>query len=278
MSYQIITAPYEEGQTEEQVFASVASANPNSVIEGIRVENGIWEVRLASKRVSKSKRTADFPDDFPGDAKPDSDADAEDDVPDEAEPPKDDSEDKNDEKPSKDKEDKPKDKEKSDDPVGQIEKLITQVQDLLGELGGKAKEVTDKAKEHSDKVDEIHKLVDPDADVKIDGVDDMPPVPGISDVGPTPGGGGAPVPPKPHLPGAGPDHRKPPFLPGGGVSTFTKRRTEIVTHPGVDESGTRITIRQAAAELEADEEYTDYAIASIREDNGKYIAKLQLKD
>jgi hypothetical protein len=274
--FQIITTPREEGQTEEDVISSVKVAHPNSVIEGIRIDNGLWEVRLASKRTSKSKRQADFPDGFPGESDSDTEVPTEDTSDDEPDV-KDDKKDDED-KPKDEKGDKPKDKEKASDPVAAIEKLIGQIQDQLSELGGKAKEVTDKAKEHSDKVDEIHKLVDPDAEVKIDGV---PPVDGVDDVGPTPGhpGPGAPpVPPRPSLPGSKLDGRKPPFIPGGGVSTFTKRRTEIVNHPGVDESGNRISIRQAAEELEADSEYTDYAIASIREDNGRYIAKLQLKD
>ena len=103
------------------------------------------------------------------------------------------------------------------------------------------------------------------------GLDDMPldsPVPGGPPKPPT-------APSRPPVPTA---PKKRPPVPGGGINTFTKRKVEVVTHPGTDHTGAKVSMLVAARELEATDQWTDYEIMSMTQNvDGSFSAKLRLK-
>jgi len=270
--YQIVAAKAK--YSEEEVRERLSTVYPNWEIEGMEQSDRGWLVRL--------KKNAEFPfeeDDKKDDSKDDSSEDAPKDA-DDAEDSKDDA--KEDSKDDSDDSDDNGDIDPSDgldegeakDLVGQLNELQGQLNKLVEELGGKAQEVADDAKAKDDKIkdiaDAVSDVAPPAGDMA--GLDDMPmdsPVPG-----------GPPKPPMaPKRPGVpSPTPKKRPPVPGGGINTFTKRKTEVVTHPGTDSTGTRISMLVAARELEATDEWSDYEIMSMTQNvDGSFSAKLRLK-
>lgn len=273
--YQIVAA--QSKYSEEEVRDRLSTVYPDWDIEGMDLSDRGWLVRL--------KKNAEFP--FDEDEKDDSDSDS----------PKDSEDsDDSDSKDDSDSEDKPKDAEDDSDDdsdidvsdgldegeakdlVGQLNELQGQLNKLVEELGGKAQEVAEDAKAKDDKIKEIADSVNEVAP-KDEMLGDMA---GLDDVGlgaELPGGaakGGPPRPPRGPRPPAAPKKRPP--VPGGGINTFTKRKVEILTHPGTDHTGAKISMLVAAREIEAVDQWKDYEIMSMTQNvDGSFSAKLRLK-
>lgn len=281
----ILSAEKKANETTEQVTALLENAYPDWRVENVIESNGEWQARLVQDKISTSKRkvVADAPpwlkkkDDGGSD---DSDSDSDDSSSDDADDDdssEDDSseEDKGDDKGSDGKE---KGKGKGD-PVKEVQKVIDELTSLLTDLGGKTQELQNAHDEKADKLKDIADTVGPDSDGPgpLPGLDDLGPdgpggakTPG--EIGPTPGGGPAGIPPIPKRPGVPTGDAPMP----GRPSAFG-HRTEIAHHSGFDPSGNRISLVAAATQLEADPAFKAYEVVDIKEENGQYIAKLQVK-
>jgi len=269
--YQIVAA--QSKYSEEEVRERLSTVYPEWDIEGMDLSDRGWLVRL--------KKNAEFPfDEDKKDDKADSAEDKADDAEDTADDAKDTADDaKDDAEDAKDDDgDDDGDIDASDgldegeakDLVGQLNELQDQLNKLVGELGGKAQEVADDAKAKDDKIKDI-----------ADAVSDVAPPAGLDDM-PMDGPAALDGPPKPPMapkrpPVPSPAKKRPP-APGGGINTFTKRKTEIVTHSGTDHTGARISLLTAARELEAADQWADYEIMSMTQNvDGSFSAKLRLK-
>lgn len=246
-NFEILETTRLEGQTEEDVREALKSVRPNSKVENIVWNEKNWVIRLAdTPDFLKKKDEDDSSDESSGDEESDS------------------SDEPTDESDNSDHPDN-KDKEKSGDPVEKIKGLLKELEGVVGELAG-----------HKDKVDDIHKIVDPEgagADVPIT---DGPP----EDIGPTPqpmpgggmgGGMGGPRGPM------APRRPRPGMTPPGRPSTFTKRKTEVAHHSGLDDEGNLLSLTEVGKALEADPEFEEYIVEAIKKDGDSYIAKLVLK-
>ncbi len=271
--YQIVAA--QSKYSEEEVRERLSTVYPTWDIEGMDLSDRGWLVRL--------KKNAEFPfDEDKEDSKDDSS-----DAPKDSEDSKDDSEDDSENKPKDAEEDSKDDDSDSDidasdgldegeakDLVGQLNDLQGQLNKLVEELGGKAQEVAEDAKAKDDKIKEIAdsvKEVAPADDMA--GLDEMPmdgPMDGPPMDGPKP-----PMAPKrPPVPSP----KKRPPVPGGGINTFTKRKVEVVTHPGTDHTGAKISLLTAAREIETVDQWKDYEVMSMTQNvDGSFSAKLRLK-
>jgi hypothetical protein len=259
---EIIKAPKSEHKTEEALRQALATARPEQRIEAIRSIGQEWFIRLADDD--------DDSDDKPDFLKGKGDDDAE----------------KGEEKPDGDSEDKGEElgesvEDAKQDLVKELNDVIQQATQVLEQMGEKAQEVADDAKEKDDKIKEIHDTVKDHVAPGGEGLppeglppEGMPP----ADVGPVPGGpppGGRPAPrgaPRP------PAQKKRPIGPPSGVSAFGGRRTEIVTHSGTDENGTRISLLAAANALAEDPDFAGYELVGMTANaDGTYSAKLKLQ-
>lgn len=270
--YQIVAA--QKKYSEEEVRDRLSSVYPEWDIENMELSDRGWLVRL--------KKNAEFP--FDEDKKDDSSDDSSD-APKDSEDSDDDSDAKDSEKDDSDDSDSDSDKDidpsdgldegEAKDLVGQLNDLQGQLNKLVEELGGKAQEVAEDAKAKDDKIKEIADSVN-----EVAPKDDMA---GLDDLGMDPAMMGADGPPKPPMPPKRPGvptatPKKRPPVPGGGINTFTKRKTEVVTHPGTDSTGTKISMLTAARELEAVDEWKNYEIMSMTQNvDGSFSAKLRLK-
>lgn len=261
--FEIVSAKKSNLPDEAKVRSALAQTRPNFVIENIEDKGDEWLVRLRTADVPpflKKKDEDAGSDSSDSGASVDGDAGVSDDDADSS------GDDTGDDSSSDDSGDS---KNKKHDPVKEVERIIGDLQNLLGELGGKTKELQDAHQEKEDKLKDIADTVGPG--------DVAPPLP--ADIGPTPtpsapaaGPGGAPRPPRrPGVPSGG--------APRPGLPTaFTKRRTEVVNHPGVDDKGQRITLLAAASALESDPEWSDYEVAGMTVNaDGTFAAKLKLR-
>jgi hypothetical protein len=275
--YQILSAKTKD-LTEDALRERVAEVYPEWELEALEEKNDTWMVRLQKK--------ADFPFD-----KKDKADDAED-TADEAKDTADEADDKADE--AEDKADDAKDEDgdsdvdasdgidegEAKDLVGELTALQDQLNSLVTELGGKAQEVADDAAAKDEKIKDIADSVAEVAPPGLDGpagltdetLGDAPAMPG----GPGMGGPGRGAPKPPAVPG----RKRPPagVRAPGGPSVFTNRKTEVVTHPGRDAKGGRISIVAAARELEAQTEFKNYEVISMTTNpDGTFSAKLRAK-
>lgn len=259
MAIEIVAAKKDKLADEDAVRVALSKMRPNKTIETItdKGENG-WVIRLADKPPFLQDSEEESPDEEATES-PD--------------------EEKTEDKAEGDDGDKPKgDKKDGGDPVKEVKGIIDQLNTLLGDLGGKTQELQDSHQEKQDKLDEISDTVGDGGGLP--GLKDEAPLP--PDVGPTPGG-----PPGAGLPPAGGPPRPParPGVPSGkrplptGPSAFSKRRTEIVRHAGVDEkTGDPVSLLEAANALETDAEWSDYKIVGMTENqDGSFSAKLRLR-
>jgi hypothetical protein len=265
MGYEIVSAKKSKLTDEDKVRSALAQTRPNFVIENIEDRGDEWLVRLRTADVPpflKKKDEDAGSDSSDSGISDDSDAGVSDDDSDSS------GDDTDDDSSSGDSSDS---KDKKHDPVKEVERIIGDLQGLLGELGGKTKELQDAHQEKEDKLKDIADTVGGPGD------EVAPPLP--ADIGPTPtpkappaGPGGALRPPRrPGVPSGG--------APRPGLPTaFTKRRTEVVNHPGVDDKGQRITLLAAASALESDPEWSDYEVAGMTVNaDGTFAAKLKLR-
>jgi len=132
----------------------------------------------------------------------------------------------------------------------------------------------------------LEKVVGPVHDDTEEGLDDLPPHDDMEDVGPTPGkppmGGppGGPGGPPPDGPRGLPPAARPPRRPGvpggrppgppGGVSTFTKRKHQMLE--------TEANISEVDARRGLEVQFPQYAIREFKRVGSKYVAHLQLKE
>ena len=284
-NFRILTAEKKTGETAEAIEALLAQAYPEWRVENLVEAEGEWQARLVQDRISKSKRKV-----VAGDAPPwlkkkddskDSDEDSDSGDSDSDFSGKDDSDGDSDDSSDDDGDDKDSDgdgdgKEKKADPVKEVQRVIDELTALLGDLGGKTQDLQDAHEDKAQKLKDIADTVGPDA---AGPGPDGPLPPGLDGgappdaVGPHPGGGAPPIPPVPRRPGV-PTGNAP--IPGR-PSAFGSKRTEIAWHSGLDEVGNRITIEAARHQLESDPAFTNYQLVDIKEQNGQYVAKLQVK-
>jgi len=264
MLYEIHTAT--KDHSEADVRAGAVETFPGWTVESIKDNGDEWLVRIVADG-DKPPFLDDAKDDAPTDDAPDDDAadDAADDADDKSDDTKDDD--------SKDKGDKDKD-EKGGDVAAELKDLLTQLQDVIKQVNDKAGDAVSEVEDHRDKLDKAKDALGDDAPA---GLDDLP--------GDGPGADGPPAPPlpggakpKPGMP-AGPKSVVPgrPGVPGGGgpgLPTFTN--VEVATHPGVDETGARISLLAAAQSLESDPDFAEYEVVGMVENaDGSYSAKLK---
>lgn len=268
-TFRIITATKKASDTVDTVEALLAEAYPDWRVENLVEENGEWKARIvqAAEPPAFLKEKKDESSDS---AESDDSSDSESDESGDESEDESDSEDEGDSKGKSDK--------KKGDPVAEVKKIMDELQGLLSDLGGKTQELQDAHQEKADKLKDISDTVGDDGGMP---APDGPPR-GLGpdaemspdEIGPTPKAG--PIPPVPKRPG----------VPSGGApvpgrpSAFSgrKRNTEIATHPGVDREGKRISLTAAMAELEADPQFKDYVVVQTREENGRYVAKLKLRN
>lgn len=256
--YEFVKAPKSEID-RAGIRQSLASARPDKRVEAIKDEGDHWLVRLvaadAPPFVKKDEETEEAPKDAPKDEASD-----------------DDGEDKP--KEEGDGESKDKGDDGEGDALGKLKNLVSEIQSLFDELVNSSGEVTQKADEKDKALQDAHETI------KQHLPGDGAPVPGAEDIGPVPGGPPVDGPAAPAAPKAAPvpgGKKKRPGMAPGGVSTFTHRRTFVATHEGVDENGERISMVAAAAQLEADPQFENYEVVGIKEEDGKYVAKLELR-
>jgi hypothetical protein len=257
MTFEIVTTAKKNLKDEDAVRERLAKDRPGMRIEAIVDRGSSWWVRLAEGPPFPPKDEEAPSEDAPKDLEEATDEKSDDSD--------DDEKSDDDDKKGEDKKD-----DGEGDALGKLKELVGEMQSLFDELVNKGGEIAEDAKAKSDKIKEIHDTVKDD-------VSDSP-----AEVGPVPGGGpvppmdGPPVPQGPK-PAKGLDKRK--KLPGGGgLSTFTNRRTFIATHDGVDNDGKRISMTAAARELEENEEWSAYEVVNIKAEGDKYVAKLQLRE
>jgi hypothetical protein len=258
---EIVAARKDKLADENAVREALAKLRPDRTIENI-VDKGDdgWLIRLADLPpfLQDKDKSVDPDGDGDDDSSPATDTD------DDAGSDKSDKSDKSDSKG-----DKPK-----GDVASELKDLIGQLQDVLKQVTDKATDAVSEVEDHRDKLDKAKDaLGDEGGDGPLPpGLDDGPLPP---DVGPTPGKApaGPPMPPKrPGVPSGG--------APRPGVpNAFSKRRTEIVRHAGVDEkTGNSLTLLEAANALESDPEWGEYKIVGMTENSdGSFSAKLRLR-
>lgn len=260
---EIVAATKEKLVDETAVRTALAKMRPNHDIESI-VDKGVagWIVRLADK----PPFLQDKDDDAAPEGSPEEEATE---TPDEEKA--EDSPD-GDKKPG-DKGDKPK-----GDVASELKDLMSQLQDVIKQVTDKAGDAVSEVEDHRDKLDKAKDALGDEGGLPPD-LDGAPPMPG--DVGPTPG-----KPPMPGgiSPGGPPMPPRRPGMPTGkrpiqtSPSVFTKRRTEIVTHAGIDDTGSALTLLEAANALESDGEWSEYKIVGMTENaDGSFSAKLRLR-
>lgn len=255
---EIVAAKKDKLADEDAVRVALGKMRPNKTIETItdKGENG-WVIRLADKPPFLQDKEEESPDEEATESPDEEKAE------DKAEGDSGDSKSKGD--------------KKDGDPVKEVKGIIDQLNQLLGDLGGKTQELQDSHQEKQDKLDEISDTVGDGEKGGLPGLKDEAPLP--PDVGPTPGGppGAAPGgPPRPPARPGIPSGKRP--IPAG-PSAFSKRRTEIVRHAGVDEkTGDPVSLLEAATALETDSEWADYKIVGMTENSdGSFSAKLRLR-
>lgn len=258
MSYEFVKAPKSEID-RAGIRQSLASARPDKRVEAIKDEGDHWLVRLvAADTPPFLKKDDEETEEAPKDAPKDETSD-----------------DESDDKPKEEGEDKEKSKDDGEgDALGKLKNLVSEIQSLFDELVNSSGEVTQKADEKDKALQDAHETIKqhlPDGDSAPASLEDIGPVPG----GPPVDAPGAPAAPK-SAPVPGGKKKRPGMAPGG-VSTFTHRRTFVATHEGVDENGERISMVAAAAQLEADPQFENYEVVGIKEEDGKYVAKLELR-
>jgi len=280
--FRILSAEKKANETADSVSTLLAAAYPDWRVENVVEVDGEWQARLVQDKISSSQRevvAGDPPpflkkkDDKEDSSDDDSDDDSGDDDPDDDGIP--------------DKDDPADDSDSDDDshgdkggdgknPAKEVQKVIDELTNLLADLGGKAQDLQ---KSHDEKDEKLKDI----AETAGGGLGDAPVGPppggamGPDEIGPTPGGpppgGGSKIPLIPKRPGV-PTGDAP--IPGG-PSAFSNRRTEIASHSGVDDRGNRISLVAAAAQLERDPAFAAYKVVDIKEENGQYIAKLQVR-
>jgi hypothetical protein len=277
-----VIATVDKSFTKEQIRAE--ARKNGQMVEFILDAGEHWDVRLADLPPFMKK-----------------DEEGEDSGGDDA--PKEESGDDKEEAPKSEKKDDGEEKsdskgESKSDSLGELKSLISDLQSQVEKVLSVAEQVSSDAESKQQKMEEIHDSVKDHVKGEKGGEgeapaapvppSDAPPAAGLEDIpGPPPGGPGAgPKPPAagPKVPGApggrGMPGGKPqrPVRPPSGVPVFTKNQSEVITHPGVDAEGNKITLVAAAAAIEADEEWADYEVAGMTENHdGTFSAKLKLK-
>lgn len=256
--YEFVKAPKSEID-RAGIRQSLAAARPDKRVEAIKDEGDHWLVRLVAA-------------DAPPFVKKEEDASS-DDAPKDEDEPKDEAKDDDADDDKEEGEDKGDSKDDGEgDALGKLKTLVQEIQGLFDELVNSSGEVTQKADEKDKALQDAHETIK----------QHLPgdSAPGAEEIGPVPGGPeleglDGPKPPKAApVPGG---KKKRPGLAPGGVSTFTHRRTFVATHEGVDENGERISMVAAAAQLESDPQFENYEVVGIKEEDGKYVAKLELR-
>jgi len=267
----------------------VAKERPEALIEGIKVtaSNDAWLVRIKTAEggdlppFMKKKEEGDAPEGAPEEEAAEAPED---------EASEDASEDSDDKKEKGSESDGVMDKSEKADLVGELKDLIDQATQLFTDLGGKAEELAADAQAKDDKINDINDSIQ--EHVKSDGGEGAglpglegpggpgaggPPAPMPGNIGPTPGGGKKPAGP-PKRPGVPSGKAAPRGVPGGGIPTFTKRKTEVIRHPGVNPQGEAISILAAVEEIKTDAAFEAYEVTGFTTNpDGTYSAKLTLK-
>lgn len=267
--------------SEDEIRDRLATVYPEWEVEAAEFNEDLgWTIRLY--------KSAEFPFEKDKEDSDDDTSDSEDSAADSSSDSKEDSDD--DDEPSDDKDsdelDSTEDLEDAkQDLVKELNDVIQQAQKTLEDLGSKAQEVADDASAKDDKIKEIADTVNDLGASPADELGDMP-------LGDEPLGSPMDEPMTPGAPGMDPTKRKRPAPrppasrkrpPSGvrppGINAFTKRQTEVVTHPGTDHLGKRISILAAAQALENSDEFKDYEIVSMTTNHdGTFSAKLKIKN
>jgi len=267
MIYEILSASKSDLATEEALLAALKEAKPGFTVENIDSDDKEWTVRLAADGPPFEKKDEDDSSDDSDSSDSDSDSDSD----------SSDSDSDSDGDSDSDSDGDGDGEKSKKNPAGEVKRVIDMLTNLFTELGGHVEDLQSAHDEKDQKLKEIGDSVSEAVGGPEEGMEGMPGLgPSLEDVGPTPGKPAGP--PRPPMPSKGMDRRKPglPGAPGGGLPTFTN--FQVVNHPGVDDTGNKISLTAAAEVLEADPEFEQYEVVGMTENaNGSFSAKLRLK-